>query len=311
MAQMPFSAMFDGPSASESSSAGVSADVAEDRAEARVGGEDSAGVAAKVPEKQKPEGAKGEPAKKAEKQPPVEADHEQDEDEHVPDDVEMLKRSLAAARGDKRKARKKWREAEQALSEFKGRYEAYRQQATAPRQEPQAPVAQKPAPWDLTEDEFLLNGPSAVKRYVGEQVSAVREEYQARKLDESEYRARQRYDNFDHYVEVFKQSASPEIKRRMFSDFDPAEFVVQYAKNFEAFSGVSSADEYREKVLNDERERMREEVRAEMLKEFGQSNGDGRQAPTPPPRSLAAARGAGVGKTPQWTGPRPFADLFR
>ena len=80
------------------------------------------------------QGATPEPAeaKKADAKPKQEAkpavgDDDDESDKLEPRDLEGFKKALAAARGDKRKERKKWQEAERKLAEFEGRHRALEQ----------------------------------------------------------------------------------------------------------------------------------------------------------------------------------------
>ena len=100
---------------------------------------------------------KVEPQAKPGKTP--ETDGDETEDEHVPDDLDGIKRALAAARGDKRKARKKWQETEQQLAELRGKLAVYQQGQRPMPGQPQPQQATPEGPKGPTDDEFYAAGP--------------------------------------------------------------------------------------------------------------------------------------------------------
>lgn len=228
---------------------------------------------------------KTEPAKQ-------ETGDETEQDEHVPDDLQGLKRALAAARGDKRKARKKWQEAEKAMAELRGKLSVTERQPKQPSQQNQ------PKKIDLTDEEFFGRGPEAVKAYVEHQVAIVREEQKAQWLNRSEAAARERYADFQEAYLDFQElaKAQPYLWAQMDNVHDPAEFVYRTGKTFRELKGVSNLDDLRKKI--------RAEVEAELQQR--QSPGS---AP-PPPKSIAGARGTGSPAAQTWAGPRSLDDIL-
>lgn len=245
----------------------------------------------------------------------------EDEHEHVPDDLEGLKRALAAARGDKRKARKQWQDTEKALAEVNGRLSAYQQQQARPHPAPAAAPPEQPKPSDIDEAGYFA-GPAAVKEYVTAREKAQREELlkevrenlgpqfvQQAKEQFSEASARRRYPDFQAKLDAFKQIATPAEFQRAAREADPYEYVYQYAATYEQVKDTPT--------LEDLKKKWREEWEAEMAssqepRERQAQSPESQPAPAKPPvpKSLAGARGSGASVTPQWTGPTAFYRLF-
>ena len=251
---------------------------------------------------------KSEPAKEP-KAAEQKAEEQDAEDAIVPDDLAGLKRALAAARGDKRKARKAWRDTELQLSELKGRLEAA-QHSPVVHQEP----AQKPAPKEppkapvLDEDAFYSQGPTAVQTYLDARLASERDAWakqteQQRFLDRSEARAEAKHQDYKAKLELFQQSASPQVIQQMLADEDPAEFVYEWASAYDVIKDTPSIEALRAKI--------RQEVLAE------QSAGQAAEQPAAvarpkpqPQRSIAGARGTGAHVKAQWAGPRPMTEIL-
>lgn len=239
--------------------------------------------------------------------------NEEGEDDHVPDDLDGLKRALAAARGDKRKARTKWQDADRELAALKGKIELYERQLRAPQ-----PVAatQTPKTVDIDEAGYFA-GPAAVKEYIAAREKQQREEWEreakeklapsiAQEVKEklSEASARRRYSDFDAKFEAFKRNAPKHEFERAAQDADPYEYVYQYATMHEQMQGAQS--------LDDLKARWRQEWEAERSTTAEAEPEPQKQPVRPPvpPKSLAGARGSGASVTPQWTGPTAFDRLF-
>lgn len=245
-----------------------------------------------------PEKVAANPAKAATENVKVEAHNGDDEEqEHVPDDLAGLKRALAAARGDKRKARKQWQETERAMAELRGRLSAMEQ--------PRTPAAQpkQPQPIDLNDETFFGQGPAAVKAYVEHQIRTVRDEQRAQRLSYSEAAARERHQDFQEVFSDFQKFAQsqPHLWQQMEASHDPGEFVYRTGKTFRELQGVNNIEDLRQKI--------EAEVRAKLQAEQSQQPAHQNQTPTPP-RSIASARGTGSAASPQWTGPRAMEEIL-
>lgn len=280
-----------------------------------------------VVEGEKPAAAKSEPATPAvakdtsDKKEAIDA-HEDAEDEHVPDNLDGLKKALGAARGDKRKARKAYREVETQLAELKGRIAVYvaqlqRQAANAQSPAPIKPEPAKAPPPDITDDNFYLQGPKTIKDYVEHRFATLdgrlnetRAEYDRRvaelRTDISRENARRRHSDYDEVTESFRGKEPPHVAQDILASHDPAERLYEYAKAFREFSGVDSVDAFRAKI--------EAEVRAKVEAEYAaksQAVTPQHQAPKPPvpQQSLAGARGNGFGKPAAWSGPRTLEQI--
>lgn len=245
-----------------------------------------------------PEKVATNPAKATTETVKAEAHNGDDEEhEHVPDDLAGLKRALAAARGDKRKARRQWQDTEKAMAELRGRLSAMEQ--------PRTPAAQpkQPQPIDLNDETFFGQGPAAVKAYVEHQIRTVRDEQRSQRLSYSEAAARERHQDFQEVFSDFQRFAQsqPHLWQQMEASHDPGEFVYRTGKTFRELQGVNNIDDLRQKI--------EAEVRAKMQAEQSQQPAHQNQTPTPP-RSIASARGTGSAASPQWTGPRAMEDIL-
>jgi hypothetical protein len=232
--------------------------------------------------KQETQASEQQPATKAEAKPAE--THEDEEDAHVPDDLSGLKRALAAARGDKRKARKQWQETEKRLAELSGRMSAMHQQ-------PRADAPKPPSP----EDDFYANPVAAMQR----QAAQLRREMSVEMM-------RSVREDYDQVVSEFarKIQGTPiatQIEAQLSNHPNPARFVYDYAKNFAKLEGVSSIDDFEKKV--------EERVRARLEAEYAERQQPVNTRPIPKP-SLAGARGNGAGAPQNWAGPRSFDELW-
>jgi hypothetical protein len=248
--------------------------------------------AEKVEAAPEPEKTEAKPA--AEKATAPEHDGE-DEQDHVPGDFDGLKRALAAARGDKRKARKAWQETEKQLAELRGRLSAMER----PQPAQQQPAA--PAQFDLNDETFFGQGPEAVKRYVSMQIAADREERRKEHLNRSEAAARERHEDFQEAYNAFETAARSNraLWEQAVNSYDPAEFAYKTGRTYQQLDGVSDLDQLKAKF------------RAEFEAEMAQKSAPVAAPVAAPPKSIAGARGSGITATSTWSGPRPIGDILR
>lgn len=225
-------------------------------------------------------------------------DHDDEAEEHVPEDLTGLKKALQAARGDKRKARKQWQETERKLAELQGRLSAMDQMRAQP-------AAKKPEEFDLNDETLFSKGSEAVKEYVARQVAAVRDEQRNQRLNHSESAARERHEDFQESMNSFFEmaKADPSLWQKMEASHDPGEFVYKTGKIHDELRGVNSIEDLKAKI--------RKEIEAEMHGNGEPaSQGQERKQIKAPPRSIAGMRGTSV-NTQTWSGPRPLEDIFR
>jgi|WetSurMetagenome_2_1015567.scaffolds.fasta_scaffold40789_1 hypothetical protein len=240
------------------------------------------------------------------------------EDEAVPDDLGGLKRALAAARGDKRKARKlnheieqRVHETERQLAEYKGReaaYERMRQQSAMAQSRPEP---EKPKPVDLTDDDLYQHGSAPIKAYIERRVLEAQADYTSR-VQESETRfqrlskalARQRHSDYDATVNVFLPTA--DVVQKVLNSDDPAEQLYQYAKTFNELKDVNTIEDYNAKI----EAALRTKIEAEMAAKYQPAPSHQAVPKSPIPQSLAGARGNGIGKPAGWAGPRTIKEIL-
>lgn len=242
--------------------------------------------------------------KKAPESPQAKED-EAEETEHVPDDFDGLKKALAAARGDKRKARKAYREIENQMAELQGQIKALRSVQPQPKDPPREESKPAAKPIDLDEDAFYTQGPAAVKAYVAAQLEAERaalaqQSQRQMFLQSCEFRAAAKHPDYWQKVEKFKQSAPPYVLQQVMSDSDPAEAAYEWITTSEALSGVGSIEELRAKHYA--------EFQAEQAAK--QAAVEPKAPPPQPQQSIASARGTGAHAKQAWTGPRPLGEIF-
>lgn len=237
---------------------------------------------------------KSEPAAKATapqpSEPATKRSDDGDDDDQTPEDLEGLKRALKAARGDKRRERKKWHEVERELAELRGRFSAI--QTTA---QPQGEQSKAVSP----EDEFYLNPVEALRKVEQRVVGSVQR--QLREISVARMRAE--HDDYEETVRDFAREVQgtpveAQLNAQLANHPDPARLAYTYARNFKQLRGASSVEELTEKL------------RAEIRAEFEAGRSDRPKPPAPQP-SIAGARGSGVSPTAQWTGPRSLDEILR
>ena len=251
----------------------------------------------------KPEAEPVVTTEQAEAKPP--AVDESDADEDVPDDLERLKRAVQAARGDKRKARKAWRETELQLAELRGKYDALVAAAKRPVAEQELKKEEiAPKVVDLDEDAFYGKGPAAVKEYLEHRLQAEREQLTQQMqrqlwIERSEAKARAAHPDYQDKFKLFAEHADEAVRAHAFRQDDPAEYVYTWATAWSEFKDVPSIDALKAKI------------RAEIEAEIATRGAANAQAPKPQPtRSIAGARGTGAHATQTWTGPTPLSVIL-
>ena len=215
----------------------------------------------------------------------------------MPGDLDGFKKALAATRGDKRKARKQWQEAERRAAKLEGELEALRRMAPQAKNEPEAKA--EPS------EEFDWENPTAfVKRMAQQAIPDIDAVSVKARADISEFYARQSHADYEDKKAYFMSRAAqdPSLLREVFSAPAPAEALYQKA------AALKEREDF-DRDPNAWRDAERERLRAEMSGDTTESAPQ-RPAKTPIPRSIAGARGSGVGVTREWVGPRKTEDVF-
>lgn len=237
---------------------------------------------------------------KAEKPEPQQAQGDEAEDEGPdPVDVAGYKKALAAARGDKRKARKAWQEAERKLAHLEGQITALQQQ----RQQVKPVEEAKP---DDPDTDFFGNPVGFVTKQVGSVQQQIEQAMFQQRLAISIRTMREKHQDFGQAESAFMQAAQkdPRLVEQLRAHEFPAEFAYQIGKlHLEAAEIGGDIGAWKER----ERQRIRDELQAEM----GGAQPQHKPAAKPiPPKSIASARGTGAGVTQQWAGPRPLSEIL-
>lgn len=248
------------------------------------------------------------PAVEAKAQAPADDDKE----EEIPEDKAGLLKAIAAARGDKRKARAKWNEVEKALAEERKALEAERRdrarlegELAALRKQGEPKPVQTPKPdW---ETQFWTSPEQAMR----EREQALEARFDARLQAQQQQwlqaeRSRYIAQHAD-YVQaeaafVKAAQANPELAARVNASADPFGFA------YKTGSQLLRLQEYGEvNSIADLEAKIKERVTAELA---GQKPPQPSAKPPIPTRSIASARGSSVGVEREWSGPRPAESFF-
>lgn len=249
----------------------------------------------------KPEPAAAKPAAAATEK--AAAPDDGDEDGPMPVDLDGFKKALAAARGDKRKARKQWQEVERERARLEGELRA----VSRMQQQPAVPPKQEPPKgfWD--------GDPEA---YINDRLKGYEQQLRQQQVERDARVMRRIHADADQAFAVFMeaQQADPAlgIAWRDPSNPDPVGFAYEQGKAilakraaaslYEKY-GVSSPEELEAKIV--------EQALAGHAPAPVVSESTPKPAAKPPiPKSIADARGSGVGPVRQWSGPRDIKDIF-
>lgn len=243
---------------------------------------------------------------------PTEKVDDEVEQEHTPDDLDGLKKALAASRGDKRKARKQWQETERKLAELQGQLAVYKQQGIQPAA---APVA-TPEPKQPDLDDLNLFDPAAVKEFIRHEAERIADQRVERRprwwYEQDKAATKERHPDFDEHFAEFKKAAdaNPALWEQVEAANSPGEFIYKTGKTLREMQGVESIDDLREKIRAEERVKIESELGVQRQPSNPQVQVS--QAPARPqiPKSLASIPGRGLGASPTWRGPRQTEDIF-
>lgn len=169
----------------------------------------------------------------------------------------------------------------------------------------QAPQQQQPQAVDMFED------PDGFKAQLAEQIrNELMQELQPTlnqhrtltRAEMSEIAARQKYEDYDSTVEVFKEAlaTNPFLLTQLQQAADPATFAYNAGKQYsQAKAYGTEAPPSREQMEAEIEARMRDKIMAEI----------GLNRPSAP-STIAGERSVGARTGPAWTGPKPLGDLL-
>lgn len=218
---------------------------------------------------------------------------EDEPEEAIPDSLDGLKETLKKARGDARRNRKSWQDAERKLAEFEGERRALRSMQQPQQQVAQPQEAQKKSFWEAEPEAFI-----------DDKLTAVETAHTRRLIDSEERILRLTVTDAGEALDAFAQAAQADqgLRHAFNANGGSVEFAYRQGKAllekrneaslFEKY-GVTSATELEAKIL-------------EQAASGGVQPPQVQPARRPvlPPKSNAGARGTGGGSTQSWSGPR-------
>lgn len=184
--------------------------------------------------------------------------------------------------------RAKRQQAEEQLRRYEQHFAELQAQQQAPS--PQADLdPDTQAFFDLVQEQTLARLMPQIQQQMQQTTALNRAEV-------SEFLARQKYQDYDQQVEVFKQALeeNPVLLGELQRAPDPADYAYQAARRY------AEAKQYSQGPTAEQREA---EIRAKIMAEIGVSR------PTAP-SSLASERSVGGRTGPAWSGPRSLGDLL-
>jgi len=194
--------------------------------------------------------------------------------------------------------RTKRQQAEEQLRKYEEHFQALQQQMSQPQY--QTPVdsgldPETQAFIDLIREQVSSEVLQNVQSYTQNQFLMERGRI-------AEWRARDRYQDYDDTVEHFKMAAGENqfLMQELLKADDPAEYAYRVGKQVQEARSIGQAPS---------REQMRAEIEAELREKLKAELGlpATRQAPS----TLAAERSVGTRSGPAWTGPTPLGDLLK
>jgi hypothetical protein len=128
------------------------------------------------------------------------------------------------------------------------------------------------------------------------------------KLQTAEMIGRQRYQDFDAKIQVFRGlvQQNPALVQAWISSPDPAEYAYRLAANHEELQQVGGLEAMRKKIEEDTAAR----VRAEEEAKYKAKEDEAAKLRASLPPTLSDVRGGTTNKAPSWGGPRPLGDVL-
>lgn len=187
------------------------------------------------------------------------------------------------------------RQKRQQLEERLRQYDQYFAQLQAQPQQPQ----QRPDMFEDPEGHEAYVVEQAVARALEKLQPTIQHGQTLTRAEVSEMLARQKYEDYDDTVEVFKEAmeANPFLLSQLQRAADPATFAYNAGKQYQAAKAFGSE-------APPSREQIEAELREKLVQELGLNR------PTAP-STFAADRSVGSRSGPAWSGPTSMGDLLR
>lgn len=191
-------------------------------------------------------------------------------------------KALEEERRKRQEAQEHFRRLELELAELRGRVDS------------RSPQAQQEEPEDF-EEAFYSNPQDYISRVVSQAVDGNR-------YAMSEQIARDTFPDFDEKLAAFEEAVktNPMYAAQLRQHPHPGKFAYEVGKTMLETREIGSLDELREKIRQEERARLEQELR----KESAQT------AASQLTKSVAGSRGASVEAAKAWAGPTPLGDIL-
>jgi hypothetical protein len=189
--------------------------------------------------------------------------------------------------------RKKRQEYERKLAQLEGQLSAFQQFA---QQGPRPPV-QETKPTDPA-DEFY-SGPVD---FISKREQALKQEFEQKFLAMNVAQVQAQFQDYGEAEAAFVEAAkyNPTLQAQLRQSANPALFAYQNGKAFMELKDIGSLDELRERIRQEERERLESEYRKQnVITQAAQAS-----------TSSAGAKGAGANTSPVFSGPTPLNQIF-
>lgn len=185
--------------------------------------------------------------------------------------------------------RSKRQQLEQRLAEYEQYFAQAQQQQVQPQPEPDM---------FADPDGFKAHLANQLRQELMQELQPQLQQAQTMSRAEvSEMMARQRWQDYDAKIEVFKEAltANPFLRTQLMQAPDPATFAYNAAQQWEQAKQYGNAPPSRDDL--------KAELREELMRELGLDR-------PKVPSTLADSRSVGTRSGPAWSGPTPLGDIF-
>jgi hypothetical protein len=224
------------------------------------------------------------PKKTEDKAPKEELKTKEKESDDDHDDLDQKSNTRHIPFKELKKERQKRQELERQLAEMSGQVKAYTQHIN--------PQGNQPVKHPSQEDMFFRDPVAFMENRV-----------RLERLNLSEQMVRQQHpEDYQQAVDAFLEMSkmSPDLVRQMGEHQNPAYFAYENGKTYLEAKDVGSISELREKIRNEERQKLEDEY----SQKYGQAIVKNL------PKTIAGARGSGSETTQPFTGPTSLRSML-
>lgn len=166
--------------------------------------------------------------------------------------------------------RRKRQELQRQLDELNGKLSVYQDQTKKPHepQGPKAPVDPDAEFFELGPAKYFEKQREAFTRAQAELERKMEQAATTQRITMSETLVRSQFDDFDDVVDGFVDVASknPHVHQQFLQQANPAKFAYDYMKLHKQVQGVGSIEDLRNRIREEERARIQEELRRDAVK---------------------------------------------